>query len=285
MGDQDKSKEKTEIFTIQERTQTGANVPSVTKLLNRKSLALKKDPPQSPAASPSLSIPSSPPSITLEEPPVTASSPSEISIHFETSEPEHFKPEHLEIESRDKTSSSSLPKIQPASPNRRNSHPNSPILIWDAQILKSGSDPLGKGIVEMLRKGASSALFLAITPPPAGSPTPHFVSTAAVLPQDKLTLWTGLKWDPTVVPELWNYFVKAGTAELSPPGTLTNQASTRNVVRTAFGVRRTEWLLLVRVGSPQACRGVIALISTQSLMSEVSSVLPLLTADLPKKVA
>jgi len=170
------------------------------------------------------------------------------------------------------------PKIQPAS--RRIKSQTRELIIWEPKILQNGKDPLGKGITLIMQKGASCALFLAISPPPPGAPpAPHFLATAAVMPNDKLTIWTGLKWDPTVVPEMWNFFIKSGSVELSPPGTQTALTSARNVVRAAFGIRQSEWLLLVRVGPINACRGVLAFVSKESLQTKLAEALPFLSAS------
>jgi hypothetical protein len=170
-------------------------------------------------------------------------------------------------------------KVQPAS-RRGDRKPAAELVQWELPRLKAGIDPLGQGLAQLFDKGVSAALFLAITPPPPGSPVPHFLASAAVLPRgaDKTELWTGLKWDPTVVPELWNYFIRAGMVELSPPGTMTNITSNRNVVRGAFGVGKDEWLILVRAGTADSCRGVVALISRKTILPAVNSVLSLLQA-------
>ena len=161
----------------------------------------------------------------------------------------------------------------------------SKLLLWHPKLLKEGKDPLGKGIVAMLDRGASSALFLAITAPPANCPVPHFVGTAAVMPQEKLAIWTGVKWDPTVAPEIWNQFIKNGYVELSPPGTLTNMKSNRNIGRAAFGIRKDEWLLLVRVGPANSCRGLLAIVSRKSLLADFAVVLPFFAAAVPNAAA
>jgi hypothetical protein len=148
---------------------------------------------------------------------------------------------------------------------------------WTLAQIRGGTDPLGRGLAQLMDRGATQALFLAIQPGPAGSPVPHFVSAAALQPKTKMDYWTGLKWDPTVVPELWNAFVKTGFVELSPPGTMTNVASARNVVRGAFGVEPEEYLTLVRAGPANSCRGVLAIISTKSLMTALGSAMPLIS--------
>jgi hypothetical protein len=189
----------------------------------------------------------------------------------------------LESEATTKTSEPLTAKIVPIKRSTRKSLPDSkPLVRWTLQGLQSETDPLAQGILQLIQRGASIALFLAIHAPTSEVTVPHFVSTAALEGHDKMALWTGLRWDPRIVPELWNHFLKAGFVELPPPGTMTNVASHRNVVRGAFGITPTEWLLLVQVGSIQSCRGVVALISSASLLSELKHALPFLAADLPK---
>jgi hypothetical protein len=155
------------------------------------------------------------------------------------------------------------------------------LALWDVKQLKSGPDPLGRGVTLMIEKGVRSLLFLSIVAPPPGSPVPHFVASAAIAAHERLRLWTGMRWDPTVVPELWNLFVRTGYVELSPPGTLTNVKSNRNVVRAAFGAGPHEWLLLVRAGPANSCRGVLAMTADRGLLTELAAALPLISAAAP----
>jgi hypothetical protein len=169
-------------------------------------------------------------------------------------------------------------KIQTVKPRNTDARSAQRIALWELKQLKNGPDPLGQGLALMIERGAREALFLALQAPPAGSPVPHFVAAAAIAPRERLKLWTGLKWDPTVVPSLWNLFVRSGHAELPPPGAETDIASNRNVVRAAFGVEQDEWLLLVRAGPIDQCRGVIALVSDRSMLAPLVAASPLLGA-------
>ncbi|MEK6704837.1 MAG: hypothetical protein AABZ06_03535 [Bdellovibrionota bacterium] len=159
------------------------------------------------------------------------------------------------------------------------------LILWEKDTLLRGSDPIGKGLISLIEKGATSSLFLTISPPKPNSPVPHFISTAALNPGDRSSIWEGLCWDPMISPELWNYFTKAGFAELSPPGTATNLQSTRNLMRAAFGIMPDEWLLLIRTGPLNACRGILAVVSEKSLISDLVAVLPLLVSPLHRKNA
>ena len=304
-------------------------MPSVTRLLNRKSLKLTKTAPSQPQApSPEASkteqstqpiqevpTPSStqapsfnddnapteqivlPPHEAAPAPTSGAESSGGIEISLSTGENENFEiqssapapaPLEISIGSATESPSPAVPSTSEApalvapvqASTRTPSAPIQPLIRWEKNQLVSGRDPLGKGIHFLFEKGATQALFLAITAPPSGK-VPHFVATAAVNPGDKEALWAGLKWNPTVVPELWNYFVRAGFVELSPPGNLTSTASNRNVIRAAFGVHAPQWLLLVRVGAPSACRGVLALVANSSLALHLNQALPFFNATSP----
>lgn len=159
------------------------------------------------------------------------------------------------------------------------------VALWDPKQLKGETDPLGKGLAILLEQGAQQALFLSITPAPAGSPVPHFLASAAIAPRERLKVWTGLKWDPTIVPSLWNLFVRSGHAELPPSGADADLASNRNVVRTAFGAAQHEWLLLVRAGTLDNCRGVLAVISGRSMLEALALASPLLAASIDPDMA
>lgn len=348
-------------FTVDSDQSGIVDVPSVTKLLNRKSLGLSKSsPPKAPAASsppPSFSpaptrpaaptpepispqpggfalestreIPTfgpseSPSSINLSPPepvgapstpsveitPSSGGAPGEISIEpsgggislqLETTQ----RPE-LELGNTTAPAAAEAPapvqvqapapapaleesfapaQVQPAA-RRPGSRPIQALHSWSATQLASSPDPMARGIHEIFKKGAKQALFMAIQPPPPGSPVPVFGASAAVAMGDKEVLWNGLKWDPTVVPEMWNYFIKSGFVELSPPGALTNQNSNRNVVRAAFGIRQDEWITLVRVGPPEACRGVLAFVAPATLLEHLPGALKHFAAPMaPQKAA
>lgn len=165
----------------------------------------------------------------------------------------------------------------------RKAVPTAQLFLWEPDQLSAGTDPMGKGILHLLKNKAQSALFLAIAPPAPGTQVPLFVSTAAVVPQQKLNIWQGLRWSPSLTPDVWKQFLQTAWVEFAPPGGMTVQSSNRNLIRTAFGILPTEWLTLYRIGPPDRCRGVIAMISKESLMVSLTQVLPLFAAPPPKK--
>ena len=173
------------------------------------------------------------------------------------------------------------PLIKPASaPFRDATHTE--LKKWELNELAQNSDPLGKAIIQMLQRGAHCALFMAISSPEKNSSHPIFKTTAATPADSRIPLWSGIKWKPELLPEVWNSFLKSGQIEFGPPSSQTIPTSARNIMRAAFGVSPSEWFILVRVGSAQSCRGVIAFFSKQSLLSELAHVLPLLNSELPK---
>ncbi len=318
-------------FSLDEKTNSEMSIPSVTRLLNRKSLSepnlpSKKSistPPLPPSLPPPLP-PSLPPS-KIEQlqpseplpavPEIPKDSPPEITIgsadeseivlelqgqqkvshessisnpetpsfnltpEISSSELDFSKTESSETQTSPENfiSSSSPPKIQAAQRRVRNIQN---LILWDFEKLATGADPLGKGIAFALQKKAIGALFLAILPQEPEAPAPKFVSTAAVLGESKLRIWTGLNWDPTVVPEMWNQFVKAGYVDLPPPGSFTQANSHRNIIRGAFGILQTEWLLLVRAGSATQCRGIVAFVTSESIVPKITEILSLIASPL-----
>ncbi|HUP58404.1 MAG TPA: hypothetical protein VM598_13180, partial [Bdellovibrionota bacterium] len=158
-----------------------------------------------------------------------------------------------------------------------------PPITWTAEMLRKGSDPLGKGLSCLLDRGATHALFLAIAPPAPGGKLPQFVSAASTqISRDRIALWTGLKWDPSSAPAVWSQILKGGYIELPPPGAVTNIGSGRNTIRAAFGMSRDEILLLIRVGPVSACRGVLAVFSEKSLIMDLTPILTLFNTPLPQ---
>ena len=289
------------------------HMPSVTRLLDRKTLSETNSsiatpkpapPPARPPAKPTLKAappPVQPPAPAPEAAPERAASVPVEEIGINISSGAGFELEQR-AEPAPQTQDQENPSSEASPDGLAEAHAAPQLLAltrrverrvavadlvqWQMHGLRTGKDPLGKGIALLMDKGATSALFLAAITPPPGSPVPHFNATATFGAGSKLSLWTGLKWDPVLTPDTWNKFVHAGYVELSPPGTTTNMKSARNIIRAAFGITHEEWLLLVRIGSAQICRGVLVLTSKASLVGELPAALPLLTANFaPAKAA
>lgn len=222
--------EVTSSFTVDPDESNWNEVPGVTKLLNRKSFV-----------KPAVQTP--------EQGLLTSIIPSSAS---ETPQ--------LESSGREETPIRPLTVQKPS----RRAHQPQPLLSWKVSELRSGSDPLGQAIASL--SGLSQALFLAVKPI-AQSKTPDFVATAAVNAGSHGAIWEGLHWDPTVFPEIWSQLVNAGFVELPPPGTMTHLQSARNVSRAAFDISNSDTLTIVRAGTPQQWRGIVLLVSRQSLIN------------------
>ena len=173
---------------------------------------------------------------------------------------------------------SSTAKIQAISP--RQSPAQAPLTEWTTDTLSQSGDPLAKALVTLQQSGGlDSALFLSIkllaeNAISGSEGVPFFVGTASIDPGDKAPFWKGLVWDPSIVPDLWNQFIQDGHVELAPPGPNTVVTSERNVVRAALGTSPTEWLTIVRVGSTDVCRGIVAVFSKISIATAVKDLEP-----------
>lgn len=275
-------------FSIDINPTKTTDVPSITRLLNRKSLknldssVTTSTPSEVPLPSTETPIEISGISIVNLESPAAfertqVASPT-ISLEVP---PSTSDPSPSPLQEQGSVQQKDSPQIQVS--RRKTPKPHQKLILWDLNQLKKSIDPLAKGLTLSFQKGIQSALFLGIISPPAGGTIPQFLSSAAVNPKDKLELWTGLKWDPLLLPEFWNHFIQAGHIELAPPGTVTNNFSYRNIMRTGFGITKTEWLLLVRVGNSEACRGIVALVSSQGLLPQIQDALSLLATPMTAK--
>jgi hypothetical protein len=135
---------------------------------------------------------------------------------------------------------------------------------WDRAMLATNADPVAKTLTFLFEHGGMGAVFMAPLPG-SSAQNVEFYATAGVADPMKKLVWNGLTWKPLLVQELWLDLLKEGCLELSPPQLDTVATSHRNVVRGAFGLEAGEWLTLLRVGSAQACRGILVIVSRNSL--------------------
>lgn len=142
---------------------------------------------------------------------------------------------------------------------------------WDPAVLQGSTDPMARVICDLLANGAHDVLFLGLMPIEPGK-IPEFKAMACTQNPQRQQLWSGLKWDPAIFPEIWNAFVRDSCVEFPPAGTQTQITSTRNTVRSAFGAHREgEWLTIVRVGPLTQCRGILAVYSGQTVTARLTS--------------
>lgn len=209
-----------EAFTIDANTGqiegSSTEMPSLTKLLNRKTLGTM---PKKGLHDP---IPPAPARMKEESSAQATLPPSKISPPTHTIPPtisQTSRPIEKPIPHPTPTQST-LTKIKPL--QRKLENVCEPLHAWTLPQLKSGKDPLGHGIIFLLEKGAKSALFLTVLNTTDEYKAPIFQSSAVVRGNSQIGLWTGLRWDPNLVPETWNVFLKLGFVELAPPATGTN---------------------------------------------------------------
>ena len=239
------NKELSSSFTVDSDISSVHEMPSITRLLNRKSFTKTIASPSSPSLAP-------------EEP------PSQTFISLDPPAP---------------TTEGAGPSIASQPTRQRPQGALKPLHVWDPTTLRQGNDPLGKALASLLESGVTRALFLSIHP--VAGRLSLFNASSAVNAGEKEAVWTGLCWDPTLLPGVWQQLISAGFVELPPPGTMTNLHSERNVSRAAIDVLPEEGLYLARVGTPQHCRGIIALISQKSLTAPLKQLLLMLSAAPP----
>lgn len=267
-------------FTLDSSPVSSEEMPTITRLLNRKSLKLQSTYSAPPKAPLTIETPTEERSPVLEE--VIHISPetptkSEISILLETfhpsSVPEETIPSSEDAISLEPPAEATPTKVIRVQPARRRTDTSTwtPLHTWTRQELINLKTLPAEITREGLERGFEASCFLKLDQNSPQIPTPIFHTHAAIGKKELLQIWEGLKWDPKITPQVWNFIVKTGWVELSPPGTHTVVTSNRNVVRAAFGVQAHEWLTLIRVGSLTRCQGIIAAISTSSLASFVES--------------
>jgi hypothetical protein len=243
------SKEVTSSFTVDSDNSSPITMPTLTRLLNRKKFAKSET------------------SVTNTATTTATTGISPVPPIFEKNPKSSLTPPKPP-EDATKLIKESVRKVS----RKREAKP---LVIWTPAALASGKDPLGKAIISLLTHGASQALFLAIQSQ-AGGPSPMFTATAAVNAREKEKVWNGLRWDPSLLPDVWQQVISTGYVELLPPGTMTNIQSDRNVSRAAFDVTQEEGLYFVRVGTSQQCRGILVLVSLKPLIHAIQAVMPLL---------
>lgn len=145
--------------------------------------------------------------------------------------------------------------------------PATPLIRWTTETLQANPDPLAARVREELAKGARVIVFLSVSPTEksAKDPTiPLFCAQACVVPDGDVrpALLMGMKWDPTLVPQIWNALRTQGRAEFLSPATQTDMSSERNAIRAAFAAEKPEKLTLVRIDDGNQCRGVLGLYSS-----------------------
>jgi hypothetical protein len=163
------------------------------------------------------------------------------------------------------------PQIQKAKPRKGRS--NSPkIAYWTPEALATATDTFQKAVHYLTQKGARQVLLL--TPP---DPVSHAQSDArfdalcAYMTEDKEELWSGLSLSPSLIPDIWKKLFTQGIYEIVPSLSQKHQDESAAFLIKAFGLKATEFFVIVRCGSPNACTGILALVSPFSLTKEIAA--------------
>jgi hypothetical protein len=252
-------------------------MPSVTKLLNRKSLGL----------SAARSTPTSQPVLDNEKTTLATSLPSPSSPELNVS----FEPQgNQEVQQTGSvpaeapnpattlpTEALSLPKTDLDTPEMEPQSLDAPLQLVAATSaatsretltqaesgvhflspaeLRAPKTPAALALAFGLKHGALVAIQARIQPPKkTAKRVPSFLGVSGYSrdPQRLKLLGSSIEWDPATSPDAWNRFLKLGAAVFPP------QSQSRP--RAVFGLASHETLVLVRVGTNQSCRGAVALI-------------------------
>ncbi len=273
------------------------DMPSVTKLLNRKKLGLSSTseplPPQNPPPGFELA-PAAPSSLGGVKPrPQAAGTRTGIAIpegaagaSFELTSPgiRTLAAAPPVPEAPVESSTSSTPELSGQTfagqtqlvavqvvPSARAARRGTeqPLTLWSRTLAQSSSDPVQVASVQLFEKGALATLYLSLQ---ETRTAPRLSATAAMASGPEAILWQGLHWDTSATGQLWATISRTGLLEIRP----TEVDGPQGILRIALGVRATQHLSLLRVGNSSQCAGVLAVISGQSLQA----VLPELRAQL-----
>jgi hypothetical protein len=155
-------------------------------------------------------------------------------------------------------------KIQPSG-RRAQTAPKKKIPTWKLDALKAAEDPHSRAAWSLIENGAIALLWLkaASEATPHASASPLWLASQAWGPRELLSLWNGLKWDPTLHAGPWATLLGTGFYEISP-----SLKGDWSAVRRVFGAQSTDYLAFFKTG-PSECFVVIAPKALTSLAKQV----------------
>lgn len=215
------------VFTVDADSSGVVEMPSITKLLNRKKLSVTK-----------VSTSSEAPSLT----PVPTSA-----------------------------------TIQPAA-RRKSATTNDALRRWTAESLSKTVDPILSGLRYLSTKASIRAVFFRPIIGSGSGAKVLFHSAAAFAAGESETLWTGLGFEGSVIPDLWNELMQRGWLDPSSTTHAQTQEDLR-LFRRFLGLSSDKWVTLIRCGSAETCTGVLAFVSSDPLTDHVRSAFPHLFAS------
>jgi hypothetical protein len=222
-------------FTLDHTEGDPVEMPSVTKLLNRKKLGLKTSSSSNKAATA----------------PVSKSDSTKSNI-------------------------AGQPKIQRVQP-RKGRAKQVKISRWSQESLAQADDTFQKAVHYLVQKGARQALLLTPDAPVSSGSSAHdhaairFEALCAYMTEDRAELWSGLSLSPSLIPDIWERLLTKGIFEIVPSVSLSSQSESAAFLIKAFGLKPTEFFVIIRCGSSNACTGLLALVSSHSLAKEIAA--------------
>jgi hypothetical protein len=287
----EKRNKSKESFTVDNTNTSIVEMPSVTKLLNRKSLTkiniakdrgrplldLEDEPAELENLIPvqfsqNSSSPSSSESSTRKKvelintldfaadtgTPPTPDNYGTLELEKPSSEtPPQFKAPESAV---------GKPAVRPATRKKK------ALYLWTKEILAEASDPFHRGVHYLIEHGAKSAALLIPIQgqtPAANAGSTAFVTAYAYVAQEQGELWRGLSLSEELVPDVWQAVSSTGFLEFDPKTAKRPGEDSHSFLRKAFNLNPQDWFMLVRCGSPQACTGILALVSSISLAPHV----------------
>lgn len=274
----DSDRQTQSTFTVDPERTGDLDVPSVTKLLNRKKLGIPstniKQPVEAAPPPPSFhpaqaEAEAEPTPVALEDPGVPTSSDSAhpaspSSIHLEPldtptgplagpNEPQPAPPVPA-VQAAPGTPAST-PRIIPGTRKPRE-QATTPVTAWNASLIENSEDPLERTVSKFFSaRGAKGCVLFSQASPGV------FTASHAIGSPDQVRLWRGLSWKSAVLPaSLSQQILEKGFIEvpaISPGWT--------SVVRIALGAPKPAALTIFRVGTPPQPAGLLAVFTEKPL--------------------
>lgn len=224
------------VFTLDNHGANPVEMPSITKLLNRKKLGMGR-------SSNTTSFSDVPPS-QLPPPHGCPASQNQLAVR----------------------------KATPRNAERR----RPPLPQWDKPTLERATDPFQKGVNRLIKSGAYQVLLLTPAQPMKNAAAQiSFTACCAYVTVEceQEQLWRGLSLEPKLISDVWKLIFTRGSFEI-PPSTSHHSSPKKDsasFLRKAFGLADNDWLILVRCGAPNNCTGILALVSKTSIFSEIAT--------------
>ncbi|MFL5812243.1 MAG: hypothetical protein ACJ763_01590 [Bdellovibrionia bacterium] len=163
------------------------------------------------------------------------------------------------------------PQIQKVQP--RKARAKTPkIAYWTQESLAAADDTFQKAVHYLTQKGARQALLLTPHDPVSHKQSnARFDALCAYMTEDKEELWSGLSLSPSLIPDIWEKLFTQGIYEIVPNLSQKHEDESAAFLMRAFGLKATEFFVIIRCGSPNACTGLLALVSPFSLTREIAA--------------